>query len=170
MTPMSVVTALLIGTLSQPLPVMNQMPPGPPMGVPHGAPGAHRGPPGAMQSGGGQGPHRALREHLFPPELLMHHQSEIGLTESQREELQEQLKAMQVQMVELQFEIERHSEKLGDLLAAARPNEAQVLAQVGKVMEVEREIKLNHLRLLIRIKNMLSPEQQQKLQELKQRR
>jgi hypothetical protein len=42
----------------------------------------------------------------------------------------------------------------------SKVDEAQTLAQVDRVLGIEREIKRAHMGLLVRIKNLLSPDQQ----------
>jgi Spy/CpxP family protein refolding chaperone len=46
-------------------------------------------------------------------------------------------------------------------------DEQQVLAQLEKLLAAEREIKRAQVTLLVRIKNKLTPEQQEKLSELR---
>jgi Spy/CpxP family protein refolding chaperone len=46
-------------------------------------------------------------------------------------------------------------------------DESQTLAQLEKVLAAEREIKREQVTLLVRIKNKLTPEQQGKLLELR---
>jgi Spy/CpxP family protein refolding chaperone len=48
-------------------------------------------------------------------------------------------------------------------------NEQQVLAQLDKVLGIEREIKRLQLSLVIQIKNKLTPEQRARLMEIKSR-
>ena len=48
-------------------------------------------------------------------------------------------------------------------------DEAAVLTQADKVLSLEREVKRTQLSLLIRIKNLLSDAQQDKLMELRKR-
>jgi len=55
-------------------------------------------------------------------------------------------------------------------LLKARPvDENAVLAQVDHVLDREREIKKAQISLLVRIKNQLSEEQQNKLMELRRK-
>jgi len=44
-----------------------------------------------------------------------------------------------------------------------------LMAQLDKILNLEREIKRTHIALVIRIKNRLSAEQQTRLQELKRK-
>jgi hypothetical protein len=53
-------------------------------------------------------------------------------------------------------------------MKADQVNEQQALAQLDKVLNAEREIKKLHMALAIRIKNSLTPDQIQKLQNITQ--
>ncbi len=55
-------------------------------------------------------------------------------------------------------------------LLQARPvDESAVLAQADRVMNLEREIKKAHLSLLVRVKNLLTQPQQDKLAALRRK-
>ena len=54
------------------------------------------------------------------------------------------------------------------LLQQSLADEAKILEQADRVMALERDIKRTHLTLLVRLRNLLSPEQQAKLQRLRQ--
>ena len=105
--------------------------------------------------------------HLFPPELIMSHQRELGLQDDQRTAIVNELQRSQASFVQLQWKMSAESEQLETLLRPASVNEALVLAQIDRVLAVEREIKRAQVGLLIRIKNALSAEQQAKLAELR---
>ena len=121
---------------------------------------------------GGRGPGTPsqadpLAKDLFPPELVMANQQAIELTDSQRSAIQTAMREAQSRFVDLQFAVSGEMEKLGQLLAPPRVDEAAVLAQVDRVLGAEREIKRAQLGLMIRIKNQLSAEQQTKLRALR---
>jgi Spy/CpxP family protein refolding chaperone len=109
-------------------------------------------------------------ENVFPPSLIMRHQSEIGLTDAQRETITKQMEETEKALVTLQWDVERESEKLGKLLAAGHVDEAAALRQADQVMSAEERLKKAHLTLLIRIKNDLTPAQQEKLRQLRPER
>ena len=122
------------------------------------------GPGGAPGSPGSQDP---LAEHLFAPDLVMRHQAEIGLSAAQRKALIEELQHTQTEMVPLQFEANEASEALVGLVSPSRIDEGEALAQAQRLMEIETRIKGKHLVLLVRIKNLLSAEQQVRLAEIR---
>lgn len=111
--------------------------------------------------------HDAVGEHLFPPELVMAHQNAINLTPEQKTYLREEIRKAQFRFTELQWQLQDAVETLGGLLGQDRVEEQQVLAQLEKVLEAERQIKQTQLTLMVRIKNKLTPEQQARLRELR---
>lgn len=106
---------------------------------------------------------------LFPPELVMQHQGEIGLQDSQRAALQSAIQQAQSKFVDAQWKLSAEGEKLARLLQNATVDETQVLEQVDRILTLEREVKRAQMGLMIRIKNTLTPAQQAKLRELRGR-
>jgi Spy/CpxP family protein refolding chaperone len=110
-----------------------------------------------------------IGRNLFPPELVMSHQQQIGLEEDQRETIKKEIGKAQSKFLDLQFQMQRESERLIQLLQARPVEEAKVLAQADAVMRLETETKKTHLSLLIRMKNALTAEQQAKLMDIRRR-
>src|SRR5437764_10133257 len=106
-------------------------------------------------------------ENLFPPELVMQHQSEIKLTEDQRNALMDEIQKTQGRLVELQQRLQKEMEALGALLKKDDVDEQGALAQLDRVLNEERQIKRAHLGLVLEIKNKLTTEQEVKLREIK---
>lgn len=104
---------------------------------------------------------------LFPPELIMANQAELGLDDRQREAILKELERAQGQFPRLQWQLQAASQQLAKLLDAAQVDEAKALGQAGEVMKLETEIKKTHLALLIRIRNVLTEAQRTKLQALR---
>jgi Spy/CpxP family protein refolding chaperone len=104
---------------------------------------------------------------FFPPDLVMQKQDAIGLTEAQRNSINKELQSAQSEFMNLQWDLARESEKLKLLIENEKPSETDVLAQLDKILAIENKIKKRQLILLVRIKNQLTHEQQEKLQQLK---
>ena len=104
---------------------------------------------------------------LFPPELVMQHQGQISLTESQRTTITESIKQLQAKVVDFQWQIQAETQKLEGLLASPSVDAEAALQQIDRLLGIEREVKKLHLSTLIRIKNTLTPEQQKQLQQLR---
>ena len=120
----------------------------------------------AQPPGPGQDP---LAQHVFAPDLVMRYASEIGLDERQRAAIKDAVIKMQSKFLDVQWEVQAESEKMVRLLQASPVDETAVLAQADKVMALEREVKRTHLSLLVRIKNLLTEPQREKLKELRRR-
>jgi Spy/CpxP family protein refolding chaperone len=106
-------------------------------------------------------------ENVFPPSLIMRNETEIGLTDPQREAITKQMEDAQKSLVSWQWAIERESQKLNKLLEPQHIDDAAALAQMDRVLEAEEKLKKAHLTLLIQIKNILTPAQQEKLRQLR---
>lgn len=106
-------------------------------------------------------------QYVFAPELVMQHQSRIGLTPQQRTTITEALQQAQSSIVALQWRIQDEAQKLAELLARDAVNESETLAQVDRVLGIERDIKRAQMTLLVRIKNALTREQQTMLRTLR---
>ena len=125
---------------------------------------AAQGPPPGQRSPSG-GPDDWGR-NFFPPELVMQHQSEIGLQDSQRTALTSAIQQAQSKFMDVQWKLSAEGEKMGRLLQGPQVDEAQVLEEVDRILALEREIKRAQISLMVRIKNTLTPEQQAKLAKL----
>jgi|SRR5947209_5314127 len=104
---------------------------------------------------------------VFPPDLVMKYSQEINLDERQRAAIKENVQKAQAKFVDVQWELQAESQKLARLLQAKQVDEAAVLAQVDKVLALEREVKRTQIALVVRIKNLLTEAQQAKLMELR---
>jgi len=110
-----------------------------------------------------------IGRQLFPPEMVMGHQEELGLQEKQRAAIRSEVHKVQSRFVDLQWQLSEDTEKMASLLRSTPIDEARVLEQADKVMAQEREVKKMQLSMLVRIRNLLTPEQIAKLQEIRRR-
>ncbi len=104
---------------------------------------------------------------LFAPELVMQNRQRIGLTSDQWSTISGAIREMQREVVDLEWEMLEASQGLIELLEAERVDEAAAMELVSRVLTTENEVKELQLRLLIRIKNALTPEQQDQLRRLR---
>ena len=110
-----------------------------------------------------------IGDNFIPPELIMQHQQEIGLSPDQKSFINAELQKAQTKFSELQWQLASEVETMASLVKQERIDEAQTLAQLDKILNLEREIKRTHIALVIRIKNRLSAEQQTRLQEIRRK-
>jgi Spy/CpxP family protein refolding chaperone len=108
-----------------------------------------------------------LGENLFPPELVMAHQTAIGLDEAQKTYIRAELLKAQTRFTELQWQLQDSMEAFVSLLKQTPVDESRVMTQLDKVLNSERDIKRTQIALMVRIKNKLTPDQQARLQKLR---
>jgi hypothetical protein len=108
-----------------------------------------------------------LTESFFPPELIMQNQRAIGLSAEQQAAMRAELQKVTAKLTDLQWQQSAETEAMLQLVNQGKPDEKQVLAQFGKVLAVDNEVRSLNLGMLIRLKNMLSPDQQARLRALK---
>jgi len=108
-----------------------------------------------------------LASSFFGPELVMAHQQEIALTDRQRAAIQSAMKDAQNRFVDLQFKLNLETEKLQRLVDPASPDEQKALAQLERVLDIEREVKRVQLALMVRIKSQLTESQQAALRGMR---
>jgi Spy/CpxP family protein refolding chaperone len=108
-----------------------------------------------------------LGDAIFPPEMVMQHQRELGLTDDQKTFMRGEINRTTTRFNELQWQLQDAMEALHETMKANSVNEQLALSQLDKVLDNEREMKRAHMELAIRIKNKLTMEQQMKLQTMK---
>ena len=104
---------------------------------------------------------------VFPPDLIMKHARAIGLRPEQKKLVTRAVGETQTKALELQWEMQEKAQQLSELMTSPRIDEKAALAAAGRIFELEGQVKRAHLRLLIRIKNALEPDQQAALQRLR---
>ncbi len=109
----------------------------------------------------------AIESRLFPVDVVMEHQGAIALDAAQRDAITKEVARAQTDLVKLQFDLEAEKEKLVKVLDPAKVDEAKAKDAAASLMERENRIKATHLAMLVRIKNVLTPDQQQKLKTLR---
>lgn len=151
------ILALLLTATS----ALAQMPP--PPGGPMGPPPTG-GPPPPQAGGGGDG--GLIRDFFFPPEVVMRNQRAIALTADQQNAIRAEMQKALPQFTELQWQQSAEEEAMADLAKSDHPDESKILAQLDKLTSIENAMKRTQLTLMVRIKNLLTPDQQQKLRSL----
>ena len=104
--------------------------------------------------------------YLYPPDRIMSRSMELGLDDAQKTSIKNEVQKAQGKFLDLQFEMQGESEKMVRLLQEKPVNEASVLAEVDRILALEKEIKKTQISLLVRIKNVLTPAQQAKLSDM----
>jgi len=120
-------------------------------------------------SGRAPGLGRAMEELFFPPELVMHNQQAIGLSDNQQEAIRAEMQKAMGRFTDLQWQQSAQVESLETLCKKQPVDEKTVLAQFDKLLAIESEIKRLNFASLVRVKNILTPEQQDRLRGLDRR-
>jgi Spy/CpxP family protein refolding chaperone len=105
----------------------------------------------------------AIEQRLFPAEIVIEHKIEIALTQPQEDAITKELDRSQSQLVKLQWALQTEKGKLVKVLDDAKVDETKAHQTAELLMQRENAIKAVHLDLLVRIKNILTSEQQEKL-------
>ena len=104
---------------------------------------------------------------LFTAEEIMQHRRAIDLNDEQRDAITRLIEELQGRAVGLQWRLLDETEAVREALEGPRVDLDRVLDRFRRAMETETAIKRAHLELLVRIKNVLTAEQQEKLRELR---
>jgi len=109
-------------------------------------------------------------KYLFAPELVLQNAQQIGLKPAQRTAVLQAIRDVQVDLMDMQLQMAEPAEQLTLLAKKEQVDEAAALALVDRILSLEREIKKKQMSLLIRIKNILTSEQQARVTALRDRR
>jgi Spy/CpxP family protein refolding chaperone len=109
----------------------------------------------------------AFARALFDPQLVLRHAQDIGLTAAQRRSVLDELKSAQTALVPLQVDMTEPALELSELLEGSHIDEAKAMAKIDQVLRIENEVKKRQAAFVIRVKNILTPEQQAKLRVIR---
>ena len=109
-----------------------------------------------------------IQSLLFPPELLIQHREDIGLSDEQIQQIRAQVEEAGPSAHEHETQLHEATGRLAELLSAEEVNETAALQQLDDVLAAEQDLKQLHLRLLIRIRNGLTSEQRDRAAEISQ--
>jgi Spy/CpxP family protein refolding chaperone len=100
---------------------------------------------------------------VFTPEEIMQNRRAIDLNDEQRDGITRLIEELQGRLVALQWRLLDETEAVKEAMDGPRVDLDRVMDRFGQALDTEMEIKRVHLELLIRIKNILSPSQQEEL-------
>lgn len=108
-----------------------------------------------------------LAHLMFPPDMIMNHARQLNLTDEQKAFMRSEIQKTTTSFQDLQWKLQDQVELLKETMKSTSVNEQQALAQLDKVLDLEREIKRLHIGLAVRLKNRLTPEQQDQLHKMR---
>ena len=123
--------------------------------------------PPKLSTGAPEAPLGAIESKLFTPDVIMEHQAAIDVSAPQRDAILKEVDRGQTEIAHLQWDLQGEKEKLVHVLDADKVDETKAKDQAGRVMDDENRVKGAHLLMLVRIKNLLTADQQRKLRELR---
>lgn len=107
---------------------------------------------------------------FFAPEFIMQNRRAIDLTDEQRDAITGVIQEFQGRAVSSQFELLDEVQTLVEILSDAEVDLDRAMDQVDQFLDTENNVKRAQFELLIRIKNILTPEQQRILIEIREGR
>jgi Spy/CpxP family protein refolding chaperone len=107
-----------------------------------------------------------MDRNLFPPELVLMNQLALGLSAEQVDAIKKLVGDTHSRVLDAQVDLHRVTEQLHAALEPPKVDEGAVLALASNAMDLEKKIKTAHLTLMIRVKNLLTADQQDKARDL----
>jgi Spy/CpxP family protein refolding chaperone len=111
------------------------------------------------QAEGPEGEDEWLKGKLFGPELILQHRKELKLTPKQFELIGAELKRVQAQAAESDWQLMAEASQLQDLIDQHPVDARAVIGGVDRVFEAENRKKKLFMEMLVNIKNALTAEQ-----------
>ncbi len=96
---------------------------------------------------------------LFPPQLIQQHRVELALTREQRTQIRDIIAELQGRVAAIQWEMTGLVTDLQLLLDVDEIDEDAVTTTAQDLMTLENTVKVDQLRMFVRIRNVLSSEQ-----------
>jgi Spy/CpxP family protein refolding chaperone len=128
---------------------------GPGMGGP-GVGGPGMGGPGMGGPGMGK---------MFRPEMIDMLASELGVADNVVKQIKDKAYKADQEAIKLRADLDSGRLEMRRLMDEDKPDVAKVMKQVETVGAVETELKKNRIRLLLSVRELLTPEQRKKLQK-----
>src|SRR5690242_10824087 len=89
----------------------------------------------------------------------------LNLTDQQVQQMEQTYQQNRLKLIDQVATVQKQEVLLEPMLAADRPDEAQVLAQIDKVAAARAELEKSHARMLLGIRQVLSAEQWKQLKD-----
>lgn len=112
-------------------------------------------------------PSDTLSDVLITSEMIMTHARELKLTPVQIAFIRKEVENSNVKFNELSWQLDEAVEVLRQRISVHAVDEERSLAQLDRVLDIERKIKRLQIRMSIRIRNQLTLDQLGKLQSIR---
>ena len=96
---------------------------------------------------------------LFPPNVILEHQAELGLSKQQFTEIRKTVVELQGNIAEHEWDVREAYQNIMAELDKSPIDQDTVLGHVGAALLAENEVKKLQVAMLIKLKNLLTEEQ-----------
>ncbi len=103
---------------------------------------------------------------LFPPNIILENQAELNLTKEQFKAIRAAVVEVQAAVAELEWDMREAQHNVMAELDKSPVNEKRVLEHVSAVLAAENRVKKQQMTMLIRVRNLLTPDQVAYLESL----
>jgi Spy/CpxP family protein refolding chaperone len=154
----------LLATLSGALAIAQQ----PDAGAPPPNPGQRTGAMDQNRPSWGDGMHGF---HIGPPGMWWHNPDlvqKLTLTPDQQKRMDDIFQQNRSQLMDLRTNVEKQEMLMGPMLAADQPDTNKILAQIDHTAQARAELEKASAKMLLGIRNVLTPDQWSRLQAAEQ--
>ena len=103
---------------------------------------------------------------LFPPNVILENQDELGLSKDQFTKIRAAVVEVQGSVAEFEWDMREAYVKLMAELDQSPVNEDRVLEYANTALLAENQVKKHQMRMLVRLKNLLTEEQSAYLESI----
>ena len=96
---------------------------------------------------------------LFPPNIILEHQAELGLSKAQFTAIRTAVVEVQAGVAEHEWDMREAYQALMKELDKAPIDEDRVIAHAEIALQAENQVKKKQMAMLVRLKNLLTAEQ-----------
>ena len=96
---------------------------------------------------------------LFPPNVILEHQAELGLSKEQFTEVRKTVVELQGNVAEHEWDVREAYQNIMAELDRSPIDEDKVLEHVGAALRAENEVKKLQVAMLVKLRNLLTEEQ-----------
>ncbi len=104
---------------------------------------------------------------LFPPNIILEHQAELNLTREQFTAIKAAVVEIQATIAGFEWDMREAQQNIMAELDQSPVNEKRVLEHVSAVLAAENQVKKHQMTMLIRLRNLLTPDQVAYLESLR---
>ena len=105
---------------------------------------------------------------LFPPNVILQHQTELNLSKEQFTSIKKAVVAVQANVAEHEWDVREAYMGIMQSLDESPIDEKQVMARVSAALLAENEVKKEQMMMLIRLKNLLTSDQIEYLESVRE--